>query len=244
MNAALLHRSPARSVAVATFVVLTGCAGARVDTVNESATPPSPSTSVFETPIPTPNRNPIPERTNAINELPVEANVVVFEELERVRRDYLIPEDPAVAVTNVREAAYAFGAALMHGIRNPRPSSVNLELPGHPRVVSLPAGMNVLARAGMFARDAVSGVDVGPSYPDPSGRVWVAVFMGSSGPIGAVESSCVAVTLRSDGRSVFVELVDVESTVTKQPTDRRDYAEIRCILDLESLPDDGFAPQT
>jgi hypothetical protein len=144
----------------------------------------------------------------------------------------------------VRQSAYAFAAAIAYGINNPQPSSLNLDVPGHPQVVSLPTGLHVIARAALYARAAASGVDVGPSFPDPSGRIWVAVFMGASGPIGAVKSSCVAVTLRSDGREVLIELVDVDSEVVRQPVDRKDFAEVRCVLDLEALPDDGFVPQT
>lgn len=250
MFPATLLRSLMAVGLLATLLSLTSCSTASGTLLNSSTTTPAgvtvPNTGTVPTgeiPIPRPNRNPIPERNNSLNELPLVANDVVFLELEEIRREYLIPEDAMVAVASVRETAMAFGAAIAHGIREPKPSSVNMFLPGHPRVVALPAAMNVIARAALYARAATSGVDVGPSFPDETGRVWVAVFMGASGPIGSVASSCVAVTLHSDGRNVLVELINVESQVIKQPADRRDFAKIRCILKLEPPSDEGFVPQ-
>ena len=188
-------------------------------------------------------RNPIQERTNALNEEPVTANEGRFPELERLRAEYLIPESAEVARTNVRAAARAFGAAVLYSVREPRESGLNMYLPNHPNLVTLPAGLNALGRASMHGRDAVSGVDVGPSMPDENGRVWVAVFMGASGPIGAVESYCVGVALSSDGSLVEVSIDEIPSKVVRQPRDRKDFVEVVCQLDLEALPDDGFEPK-
>jgi hypothetical protein len=207
-----------------------------------SATGPSSGpTTLVSTPLPREYRNPIQERTNALNREPVVANEGVFPEYEQLRSEYLIPESTEVARENVRAAARAFGAAVLYGVRNPQPSGLNMELPDHPSLVTLPAALNTLGRAAAAQRDGVFGIDVGPSVPDASGRVWVAVFMGASGPIGAVESVCVAVTLRSDGRRVQVDLEEVASKVVRQPEDRKDYAEVSCVVDLEARSDEGFA---
>lgn len=187
-------------------------------------------------------RNPIQERTNALNDEPVVANEGSFPELDRLRSEYLIPESTEVARKNVRDAARAFGAAVLHSIREPRVSGLNMYLPNHPNHVTLPAGLNALGRATLHGRDAVSGVDVGPSVPDENGRVWVAVFMGASGPIGAVESYCVGVTLSSNGIAVEVTIEEIGSSVVRQPVDRSDFVDVECLLDLEALPDDGFSP--
>lgn len=240
-----IFRGPLAASLLCVTLALTACSSTSGTLLNNSTTTPTSITIPnSETPIPRPNRNPILERNNDLNKLPIVANDVVFLELEEIRRQYLIPEDTMVAPSSVRETARAFGAAIAHGIREPQLSSVNMSLPGHPRVVSLPAALNVIARAALYAREATSGADVGPSFPDATGRIWVAVFMGASGPIGAVRSSCVAVTLRSDGRNVLVELVEVASEVTKQPLTRRGFASIRCVLDLEPPSNDGFLPQT
>lgn len=193
------------------------------------------------TPIPPPYRNPIQERNNALNAEPGVPNDVTFPELERIRSEYLIPESAEVSRLNVRAAAMAFGAAVLDSVRNPKPSGLNLALPGHPRLVTIPAGLNALGRAAMHQRDGVSGVDVGPSVPDSSGRVWVALFMGASGPVGRVEAYCAGVTLRSDGGIVYVEVEEVASSVVRQPKDRKDFVDVSCVLDLEARTDDGFA---
>lgn len=211
----------------------------------EDVSAPSSSTTVFvpATPaMPHKYRNPIQERTNALNDEPVAANEGRFPELERLRSEYLIPESVDVARTNVRAAARAFGAAVLYSIREPRVSGLNMYLPNHPNHVTLPAGLNALGRATLHGRDAVSGVDVGPSAPDENGRVWVAVFMGASGPLGSVESYCVGVTLSSDGVTVEVSIEEIDSRVVRQPLDRSDFVDVECRLDLEALPDDGFAP--
>jgi hypothetical protein len=205
----------------------------------------SPATTVVvpATPaMPYEYRNPIQERSNALNEEPVVANEGRFPELEKLRSEYLIPESAEVARTNVRAAARAFGAAVLYSIREPRVSGLNLYLPNHPNHVTLPAGLNAIGRASLHGRDAVSGVDVGPSVPDENGRVWVAVFMGASGPIGAVESYCVGVTLDSNGVTVEVAIEEIASRVVRQPLDRSDFVEVECQLDLEARLDDGFAP--
>lgn len=222
------------------MVLLAAGCSPRID-----ATVSSPSTTVFVPPTPAIGReyrNPIQERTNALNDEPVVANDGRFPELERLRFEYLIPESVDVARTNVRAAARAFGAAVLYSIREPRESGLNMYLPNHPRLVTLPAGLNALGRATLHGRDAVSGVDVGPSLPDENGRVWVAVFMGASGPIGAVESYCVGVTLHSDGSTVEVAIEEIGSRVVRQPLDRSDFVDVECRLDLEALPDDGFEP--
>lgn len=206
---------------------------------------PTTSTTVFvpATPsLPYGSRNPIQERTNALNKEPVTPNEGRFPELERLRNEYLIPDSVEVARTNVRAAARAFGAAVLYSIREPRESGLNMYLPNHPNHVTLPAGLNALGRATLHGRDAVSGVDVGPSVPDENGRVWVAVFMGASGPIGAVESYCVGVTLSSNGSTVTVTIEEIGSRVVRQPVDRSDFVEVECRVDLEALPDDGFEP--
>ncbi len=229
--------------ATSCFVVLTGCA-AFSSSAEDSVTVTTVARPVSNTAAIAPDsRNPIQERTNALNEVPGVPNEARFPEQERLRSEYLIPETVDVAQVNVRAAAVAFGAAVLYSVREPRPSGLNMELPGHPAPVTLPAGINALGRAAMHGRPGVSGVDVGPSVPDETGRVWVALFMGASGPIGAVESYCVGVTLRSDGRTVEVEVVEVPSSVVRQPLDRSDFAEVSCVLDLQDLPDEGFAPE-
>lgn len=205
--------------------------------------PPATTVLVPPTPaMPYEYRNPIQERSNALNKEAVIANEGRFPELEKLRAEYLIPESVEVSRVNVRSAARAFGAAVLYSIREPRVSGLNLYLPNHPNHVTLPAGLNAIGRAALHGRDAVSGVDVGPSVPDENGRVWVAVFMGASGPIGAVESYCVGVTLASDGIRVEVLIEEIDSRVVRQPLDRSDFVEVECQLDLEARLDDGFAP--
>jgi len=226
---------------LAVLAMLGGCASVEE---GGAVLPPGPSAVTQGTPvIPPAYRNPIQERANALNDEAPAPSEGRFPELERLRAEYLIPESPEVARVNVRAAARAFGAAVLHSVRTPQESGLNMYLPNHPRPVTLPAGLNSLGRAALHGRDAVSGVDVGPSVPDERGRVWVAVFMGASGPVGAVESVCVGVTLRSDGTTVEVVLEEIASSVPRQPRDRSDFVEVACVLDLESRPDDGFAPR-
>jgi len=243
-HAALKVRALAALVAAG--LLLVGCSlppppGDAGESLPAGSSPAPGGSTLPSTPLPRDFRNPIQERTNALNKEPVAANEAVFPEYERLRSEYLIPESVEVSRENVRAAARAFGAAVLYGIRNPQPSGLNMELPGHPGLVTLPAALNSLGRAAAAQRDGVFGIDVGPSVPDVSGRVWVAVFMGASGPIGAVESVCVAVTLRSDGRLVQVDLEEVASEVVRQPSDRKDFAEVSCVVDLEARTDEGFA---
>jgi len=225
---------------VTAAILLAGCApssdpGALSSPPTTVAVPPTPA-------LPPEYRNPIQERTNALNDEPVVANEGRFPELERLRSEYLLPESVEVARKNVRAAAQAFGAAVLYSVREPKVSGLNMYLPNHPNLVTLPAGLNALGRATMHGRDAVSGVDVGPSLPDESGRVWIAVFMGASGPIGGVESYCVGVTLSSNGSLVEVSVAEIPSRVVQQPRTRKDFVEVACQLDLQALPDDGFEP--
>lgn len=193
-------------------------------------------------PIQPEDRAPIPERMNGLNKVPPVPTEGRFEEFEALRATYLIPEDPELAKVNVRVAARAFGGMLLGSLREPVPSALNLELPGHPVPVALPASLNMLGRASMYQREAVTGVDVGPSKAATDGRVWVAVFQGASGPIGAVVPVCVGVTMRSDGSSVLIELFDMPARLERQPVSREDFPVVLCEVDLESLPDDGFVP--
>lgn len=193
-------------------------------------------------PIAPDDRAPIPERTNALNDAPPVPTEGRFEEFERIRAEFLINEDREVAKTNVRVAARAFGAMLLGSLREPARSALNLDLPGHPVPVALPASLNMLGRAAMYQRDAVTGIDVGPSKPDVEDRVWVAIFQGASGPIGSVEAHCVAVTMRSVASVVSIELVELPARLQRQPATRSETPIVLCELDLESPPDEGFVP--
>lgn len=231
---------------------LAGCGSAvsPVPSTPGSALPATtlPSTSVVARadgpPIPHEDRAPLQEVPPDPTGSALPPSPAVLEQLEQARRKYLIPEEVSVAAESVHAGALAFAAALAYGIENPQPSSLRLTLPGHPAPVALPASINALARAAMFARPALQMADVGPSRPDTQGAVWVAVFGGASGPVGSVVSSCSAVRLRSDGVSVVIDVVAVESTVTRQPLDRSDYVGLRCVLDLDMSSMERFVPQT
>jgi hypothetical protein len=223
---------------------VTGCSSSGTPTVPDAPsdganTQPAPG---ILPPIAAEDRAPIPERTNALNNAPPVPSAVTFPEFEALRATYLINEDPETAKVNVRTAARAFGAMLMGSVKEPVRSALNLDLPGHPVPVPLPASLNMLGRAAMYQRDAVTGIDVGPSEPDVNGRVWVAIFQGASGPIGSVEAHCVAVTMRSLAGVVNIELVEIPARLDRQPVSRSDFPVVLCELDLDAPPDDGFVP--
>jgi len=227
-------------------LLVAGCSDARVDppVATEPGPGSSPPPAIGDPVIASEDRNPIPEKTNALNSEPVVGNETVLPEIDQLRTEYLIPESVESARMGVRDAARAFATALAAGIEDPEPSSLNIRVPGHAFPVALPAGMNILGRAALHNRNGATGVDVGPSLPDATGRVWVAVFLGASGPLGGVEAHCVGVTLRSEGAGVIVELVELDAIILRQPTTRKEFPASSCTLDLSSPPDNGFVPQS
>jgi hypothetical protein len=234
-----------RTLLLALLLPLSACSGNSPASPQSStivdATTPALSQSP-QPPIPPEDRNPIPERNNALNKEPVVPNDAFFPELVRRSRAFEIPGSTDVARREVFDAAVAFGAALVYAIENPSPSSLNLILPGHPRLVALPAQMNSLGRYAAHAYTAVTGSDVGPSFPDSEGRVWVAVFQGASGPLGAVEPVCVAVVLSSQNDQVVIDLEEIPAWLDEQPVTLQDIPLVHCSVDIESPPNDGFEP--
>ena len=144
----------------------------------------------------------------------------------------------------MRNAAFAFGEMLVAAFRAPTPSASNVDLPGLTSPLPLPASLNMLGRAALHGRSGATGVDVGPSRPDSEGRLWVAVFQGASGPIGAVTAVCSGVTVRAVGDRVVVEVLPISAGLLRQPKDRKDFPVVLCEVDLESPPQEGFRPAT
>jgi len=238
----LFRPLPARLTVCALLALFSACSSAsEPDGATESVVT-APDQRGLLAPITPEDRAPIPERVNGLNQVPPVPTEGRFEEFEALRATYLIPEDPELAGVNVRVAARAFGAMLLGSLREPAPSALNLDLPGHPVPVALPASLNMLGRASLYQREAATGVDVGPSKPASDGRVWVAVFQGASGPIGAVVPVCVGVTMRSDGAVVVIELFEVPARLQRQPVSREDFPVVLCEVDLQTPPDDGFVP--
>jgi hypothetical protein len=195
-------------------------------------------------PIAPEDRAPVPERRNGLNLDPPTPAEASFPEFDALRGTYLIPEEVTTAEDSVRDAAFAFGAMLASSFREPMPSASNVVLPGLDAPLPLPASLNMLGRAALYRRLGASGVDVGPSRPDVDGRLWVAVFQGASGPIGAVVAVCSGVTVRAvDGRAV-VEVRSIDAALLRQPKDRADFPVVLCEVDLESPPQEGFQPAT
>lgn len=186
------------------------------------------------------DRDPTADRSNKANAFPPVPAQGVFEEYDKLRAAYTIPADASLAVVNTRHAAMAFGAALRGAVQDPEPSASNVRIPGYDGFVSLPASLNSLGRAAMHQRLGVSGVDVGPSRPDINGKVWVAVFQGASGPIGAVGSVCFAVALFAQYDSVHFEVVEIPSRLSAQPRTVNDWTTVLCELDLLNPPSKDY----
>lgn len=182
------------------------------------------------------DRDPTPDRINKANTSPPVPAQGVFEEYDKLRAAYTIPADPLLALVNTRQAAIAFGATLRGAIQDPEPSASNMHIPGYDGYVSFPASINFLGRAAMYQRPGVVGVDVGPSKPDVNGKVWVAIFQGVSGPIGNVGSACFAVALFSKYDSIHFEIVEIPSSLARQPASSTDGVAVLCELDLLNPP--------
>jgi len=223
--------------------LLSSCTGAsgqsgRVD-VTSTTLSPEESLALLA-PIDVPDRAPNPPRLNKANDMPPAPAPGVFEEFDKIRAEYVIPSDPGLAATNTRNAALAFGGSLRSALENPEPSASNMRVPGYDGVVSFPASINSLGRAAMYQRLGVTGVDVGPSKPDVNGMVWVAIFQGASGPIGGVVSSCQAVVVFARYDSVHLKVVEVPSSLDKQPASVTDWPLVLCDLDLLNPPSEDY----